>query len=413
MPVLDPTHRLVIDEPFLARLLLRISDLKSKLVTTVLRSFPALDQLPDRRVADCFASVAVELFLSAIRAIDDGREFTDEEMAGAIAPLAELCAEERLSVRTLISGGFAVTIAVWNEAASVARPVDMTDMFALNRLLLDCLGRAMAILLESRSHSERPGDGLERQARRALCDALVSGAPTTTLAVQADMVVSERYALIALHVRLTEGVDPQYVNFEQRRRIDLVQNELDRFAGTAALHTFDGRAGVVLLPADEVAPDPARLLGLASCLTEWLGEPVIMIDFGAVSLAGLPAAATQALEFGQLAAGLERPPGVYGTDDLLLEYQLVRPGVARDRLAARIRPLIGQKHLLEALEAHVRHGWDRQRAAEEIHLHPNSLTYRLRRIGDITGLNPLHPHESRMLAAALIIHRLYPAERPA
>ncbi|MFT3660435.1 MAG: helix-turn-helix domain-containing protein [Gordonia sp. (in: high G+C Gram-positive bacteria)] len=36
-------------------------------------------------------------------------------------------------------------------------------------------------------------------------------------------------------------------------------------------------------------------------------------------------------------------------------------------------------------------------------VHPNTYTYRLRRIGELTGLDPTVPHESRMLAAALMV----------
>lgn len=387
-------------------------------MTAAVRSFPGLDAAPEGHFTDFVMPMVVESVLAAKRSVEAGRDLTDEEIAQTIVPLTEYYTEQRVPLRALISGGFAVIAAALEEAFETARPEDLADVLALNRFMLDYVGRAMVILFEAHPDIERSVYRIERHARRALCAALVSGAPFAALAVQADMMVPERFDLIALHVATTAVTDPKFANNLSRRRVDLVQLELDQIAGTTALHTFDGRAGVALLPFDEQPPDPVHLQQLAVNLTTHLGEPVIMIDYGSVSRDDLPSASTQALEFAQLAAGLGRPAGLYGTDDLLLEYQLVRPGRVRDRLAARIRPLLSQKHLLEALEAHVRHGWDRQRAAEEIHLHPNSLTYRLRRIAEITGLNPLHPHESRMLAAALIIHRLYPAsaaldERPA
>ena len=99
---------------------------------------------------------------------------------------------------------------------------------------------------------------------------------------------------------------------------------------------------------------------------------------------------------------------MYRLDDLLLEFQLSRPGAARDRLAARIAPLLGAPHLLEALEAHLHFGADRKAASKHLHVHPNTFSYRLRRVGELTGIDPAEPTNSRILAAAVTIHRLHP-----
>ena len=47
----------------------------------------------------------------------------------------------------------------------------------------------------------------------------------------------------------------------------------------------------------------------------------------------MPDAAREAAEIAAPARLSGRPTGVYRLDDLLLEYQLTRPGPARDRLA--------------------------------------------------------------------------------
>nr|WP_083885066.1 helix-turn-helix domain-containing protein [Nocardia thailandica] len=66
--------------------------------------------------------------------------------------------------------------------------------------------------------------------------------------------------------------------------------------------------------------------------------------------------------------------------------------------------------MITTLQAHLQHGADRQAAARELHVHPNTFTYRLNRITELTGLDPTQPREGRTLAAALTIHLL---ERPA
>ncbi|MFP3964163.1 helix-turn-helix domain-containing protein [Actinomadura fulvescens] len=120
--------------------------------------------------------------------------------------------------------------------------------------------------------------------------------------------------------------------------------------------------------------------------------------------AALPAAVTEAEEVAELAERLGRPSGVYGLDDMLLEHQLSRPGPARDRLAGMLAPLACHPHLLEAVRAYVECGYNRHRAAARIHVHRNTLNYRLRRVEALTGVDPADPVGCRMLAAALITH---------
>ena len=172
--------------------------------------------------------------------------------------------------------------------------------------------------------------------------------------------------------------------------------------------TFDGTSGIALLSnsSESDVVDAARLDELAARLTQQFGVTVYLGEFSTVRREGIPAAAVDAGELAELARLCGRPGGSYRLDDLLLEYQLTRPGPARERLAQSVIPLLASPHLLEALEAHLRHGADRKTASRRIHVHPNTFTYRLRRIAELTGLDPAEPTDSRMLAAALTVHRL-------
>ena len=57
--------------------------------------------------------------------------------------------------------------------------------------------------------------------------------------------------------------------------------------------------------------------------------------------------------------------------------------------------------LVETLDAFVRSGLDRRRAAAEIHVHPNTLDYRLRRIAELTGLDLRRPDDLTLVVLAL------------
>jgi DNA-binding PucR family transcriptional regulator len=67
--------------------------------------------------------------------------------------------------------------------------------------------------------------------------------------------------------------------------------------------------------------------------------------------------------------------------------------------------------MLETLQVYLQKGQDRRQAARALHVHPNTLDYRLRRIRELTGLSPTVPHDIQTLCAAITAWKLtYPAE---
>ncbi|NKE58223.1 transcriptional regulator, partial [Lentzea sp. PSKA42] len=92
-------------------------------------------------------------------------------------------------------------------------------------------------------------------------------------------------------------------------------------------------------------------------------------------------------------------PGLHQLTDVLLEYQLSRPSAALEPLAAIVRPL--SEELVQTLEVYLRRG-ARRPAATELHVHPNTVDYRLRRVAELTGLDPTRIEHVTLLAAALV-----------
>jgi PucR C-terminal helix-turn-helix domain len=88
--------------------------------------------------------------------------------------------------------------------------------------------------------------------------------------------------------------------------------------------------------------------------------------------------------------------GALEADDHLLELLILRsPGVA-DRLRSTVlEPLAGSEHaeLRRTLEAFVRCRFDRAATSAALHVHRNTLAYRLRRIEEISGLDPGSPRD--------------------
>lgn len=230
-----------------------------------------------------------------------------------------------------------------------------------------------------------------RLARRAVFNALVNGLPVEEIAERARIVIAPRYTVVFLHVP-----GPVLETVQAQRRIDQIQRVVDEYAGQPVPVSLNGQGGTVLMPTTN---DEEQLAPLVSAAT---GVPVTVGLSAATHPDDLPAAAIEATEIVTLARKLGRKPGVYRLADLLVEYQLTRPGRARDCLAAIIEPLTGHPHLLATLGAYIHHEHSRQLAAKFLHVHVNTLDYRLRRVSELTGLDPTQPSVSRTLAAALL-----------
>jgi DNA-binding PucR family transcriptional regulator len=57
--------------------------------------------------------------------------------------------------------------------------------------------------------------------------------------------------------------------------------------------------------------------------------------------------------------------------------------------------------LLETLEVFIRIGLDRRGAADELHVHPNTLDYRLRRVEELAEIDLSQPGDLALIALAL------------
>jgi DNA-binding PucR family transcriptional regulator len=99
--------------------------------------------------------------------------------------------------------------------------------------------------------------------------------------------------------------------------------------------------------------------------------------------------------------------------DLLIEYQITRPGPARDHLAATLAPLENHPELLETLRVHLETGLNRKGTGRRMHIHPNTVDYRLRRITQTTGIDLALPEGiSRAHIALLALDLEQQALRP-
>ena len=119
----------------------------------------------------------------------------------------------------------------------------------------------------------------------------------------------------------------------------------------------------------------------------------------------------EALDEVRLAADVAQRRALRGTvslDMLIPDLVLARSrGLARDLRRSVLEPLERQDRrknsadLLGTLRTYLDTGLDRNATARRIHIHPNTLDYRLRRIHELTGLSLHDTHDLLRAAMAL------------
>jgi sugar diacid utilization regulator len=96
----------------------------------------------------------------------------------------------------------------------------------------------------------------------------------------------------------------------------------------------------------------------------------------------------------------------YEMDELLVELAVARQPALKSRLVDVLAPLQDGKDLLRTLEVLFDCGLDRERTTRMLHIHRRTLGYRLRRIRDLTGIQPNTAHGIQLLRSALVATRL-------
>lgn len=235
---------------------------------------------------------------------------------------------------------------------------------------------------------------LER--RRAIADALLTGGDPIEWADEPAIAVPDAFLIAVFRLGTSRAADTS----ELRHRIEAIPGvflRLDSGGWTALLPLQpgdDGEATAAALatrlptrPADQPTPF-------------WVGIST------APARADIPDRAAEARTLAELGRCLSRPDTLCRRPDLLFEYTIAASGPARPGLAAVLAPLDPQPLLAETLEVFVDSGFNQLATARMLNIHRNTVTYRLARVHELTGLDPHRPTDAMTLSAARIARRL-------
>jgi DNA-binding PucR family transcriptional regulator len=230
-----------------------------------------------------------------------------------------------------------------------------------------------------------------------LVDALLRGDAPDELASRAAALGWDDRSPVAVAVGQSPGGEASAVLH--------IVHRLARRMGVDVLGGVHGSRLVLVLA---TASDP---LAATEKLLAGFGEGPVVVGPAVPTLDEASESARAALAGFRAAPAWPAAPRPVAAADLLPERALAGDPEARRILRQEIFGSLVRAggELLETLDGFFAAGGVLESAARGLYIHPNTVRYRLRRVGEVTGLSPLLPREAFALRIALTIGRLDPS----
>ncbi|MDT7784871.1 MAG: hypothetical protein QOF58_3290 [Pseudonocardiales bacterium] len=367
--------------PLADRLVAELPSFVRRVLVEITERVPEYQQLPGEELAGDITRVIEQTLRAFAEVLRTGVLPTGEELR-FLRESAARRAEEGVPIDVVLTAYHVGIQVVWEALVPDARPEEVGQVLQLNALAMRYLQVVTPMVSAGYLDERQTIFDDERSARHTLLTGLLAG----------TVEASGPYVVLALHVpphpdELLPGVD---ASVAARRKLRRLRTELERHSREPVLSSLGVDGGLALLPGedfplDRIVADVARSTGVPLTVAAVAAPP-----------SGVAAAAGLAREV--LDVALRSGPGLYRLADVLLEYQLSRPSAALGPLAAVVAPLSDE--LVGTLEVYLRRG-SRRPAASELHVHPNTVDYRLRRVAELTGLDPTRIEHVTLLTAAL------------
>ncbi|WP_051023416.1 PucR family transcriptional regulator [Nocardia pneumoniae] len=269
------------------------------------------------------------------------------------------------------------------------------------KLVVEMLDIMSATVARAYARESKAAVSEHHTAVHTLTSALLGGY-TTAAMVRADGVaIAEEYSVLAVEV--ANHPDEQHPMLDgkvvARRKLRRLQAELATRCGEHALALLSVVGGTILIPTATLSDE--RLDELLAQLSAAARVPVTAVVVTA-SATEVPGAADRAHELLDMVRRLRCAPGLYRFADMALEYQLTRPGPGREALGSLLDSLDDHPELFQTLRSYISNNLNRQRTARSLQIHTNTVDYRLRRISQVTGLDPTTTSGVWQLRSALI-----------
>jgi sugar diacid utilization regulator len=397
------------DHPLYQRVERTVPRLARQMIETFVAEIPLYGLLPREQLEGEILAITEENLRLFFRALRSGEALSASAL-GDVRLSAARRAEERVPLGAVLTAYHVGARIGWEAIVGAAEPDETDAVIAAGARVLGYAQQVTAEVAAAYLEEQQTIYGEERDARRALASALLAGEPADSLAQRLGVTIASAYVVVALRIDPHPDENDRGVGgaIAARRKVRRAQRALDEWLGEPVVGLLDPIGGAVLLPAEPgTALDYAdQLPDLVGAVSKAAGADVTAGGAVAVGIGDIARASAQAHDVVRLARVLGREPGGYLLRDVLLEYQLTRPSDAQSDLAQLLVPLDRNPDLPLTLEVYLDHDLDRRKTAAALHVHPNTLDYRLRRIVELTGLDPSTTRGLQLLGAALASRRL-------
>ena len=403
------TAAVIGDSPLYARVERKVPKLARAMIDAFVKEIPLYSLLPAEQLQGEILAITTANLRQFFSSLREGRDLTVEELTDVRTSAARR-AEERVPLDAVLVAYHVGGRIGWQALVDEARPDEYAALIAAGARVLYYVQQVTAAVASAYLEEQQTIYGEERDARRALASALLTGEPPEGLAARLGVHLAPSYLVVAFqlgsHPDEREGGVGGAI--AARRKVRRAQAALDDVAGEPVLSLLEPGGGSALLPlVAGASADVSELVQqIVLRLTAAAGTDVLAGAAAASGIGDVVRAGRQANDVVRLARQVGMPEGGYVLRDVLLEYQLTRPSDAHDALRELLDPLDRNPDLQHTLEVYLAKDLDRRQTATNLHVHPNTLDYRLRRIVELTGLDPSTSRGLQLLGAALAARRL-------
>jgi hypothetical protein len=270
----------------------------------------------------------------------------------------------------------------WQSLVDAAADDERPYLLEGAERLMDYIDRVSSVVAQAYLDERQHLVTEEERRLRELFDAIQGGgtldAGLRDLAERIGLELADAYRPFAYSSPSAASYDHAQLAADLRGRGILALTEGDRVTGLIPVEAAEPEAPEGALVA--VGEPTAR-----GELREALGELRLLVDLGRV-----------------LGAGGRLDPGAFVTE-LLLARSPRLGALVHQRALGPLEAYAETREsdLVVTLEKFVACGLDRRKAADALHVHPNTLDYRLRRAGELTGLDLGRPEDLVLTVLAL------------
>ncbi|MEC3917314.1 PucR family transcriptional regulator [Nocardia sp. CDC160] len=321
-------------------------------------------------------------------------------------------ADERVPLADLLSAYHIGVQVIWWRIHELAEATgDQAELVGIAVAVHRYLRAATMAVLRGYGADESPIPAADHD-RRLLFQSLASGSDPVGTAQRLGLPLAELYWVIAIQVNQPplNKAHATTAAIAARRTIRGLEFELDRIGHGETLRLVSETDGSALLPIDassaaaRAVPMEERFAQLENQLTavqRAIGAPIVF----AVDVArpqDVPIALVEVRDLLRVGRYTRRESGVLRFRDLAVEYQLSRPSRVTHIQRQLLAPLAADPVLRETIQTYVWHQCSATATATALHVHPNTVTYRLRKIAELIGRDLSRPRDLMQVFAAII-----------